>query len=697
MSTEPLELQKKEKWGSKLGVVLAVAGSAVGLGNFLRFPGVAVNNGGGAFMIPYIISFLVLGIPIAWCEWTMGRLGGRYGQNSAPGIWYAIWRRSPAKGLGALSLLIPVAIYMYYILLEAWCLDYCIFFVQGGFAQLFAGVTEGAGDHAKEVAAVVSATAAHQDEVFGVSAHGALFEGGRTVWLVLACFLINFFIIYQGVVRGIEKFCKWAVPLLVLCALIILVRVLTLPNITSGLGFMWNPRWEKLADPGVWLAAAGQIFFSLSVGFGLILCYSSYLRKDDDVVLSSLSASSTNEFCEVILAGLIVVPTAFLFLGIDEESAESFFATGFVTVPAIMHFMPLGHIIGAMWFGLLFLAAVTSSLSMLQPAIAFLEDGFGLGRRASVGILGIITALGAALTMTFSRGTVALDHTDFWCNLCMIIAATGLVIMFGWVVGAERGVKEMNRGADFHVPRFMGVMIRYVTPAFLIVILGAWAYTNLPGYLDGMNPAKQGPAAAKETAEQAVGLCKALTEKLADDSLSNEELARQVHSTVESVAPPGERTELTQWVARLRAEAAEAGFGDDQEKRDAFYGNALVRHFGLPPVLDEEDAEAAAAGFVAEAALTPRELADKIIRLAGDRGAELDVARAAEFIAAVREKAAEARGAAVVDANVARFVFLGILLFLLSLYVLSDVACRNRIGRTITQAEQGGVGWEVSS
>ena len=113
MSTEPLELPARENWGSRIGVVLAVAGSAVGLGNFLRFPGVAVNNGGGAFMIPYIISFLVLGIPIAWCEWTMGRLGGRYGQNNAPGIFYAIWRRGPAKGLGALALLIPVTIYMY--------------------------------------------------------------------------------------------------------------------------------------------------------------------------------------------------------------------------------------------------------------------------------------------------------------------------------------------------------------------------------------------------------------------------------------------------------------------------------------------------------------------------------------------------------------------------------------------------------
>ncbi len=118
MSTSPeLDLTKKENWGSKIGVIAAVAGSAVGLGNFLRFPGTAVNNGGGAFMIPYIISFLILGIPIAWCEWTMGRLGGSRGQNNGPGILYSLWQRAPAKAVGALTLIIPITVYMYYVLL----------------------------------------------------------------------------------------------------------------------------------------------------------------------------------------------------------------------------------------------------------------------------------------------------------------------------------------------------------------------------------------------------------------------------------------------------------------------------------------------------------------------------------------------------------------------------------------------------
>ncbi len=619
MSTQPVEgCQRKENWGSRIGVVLAVAGSAVGLGNFLRFPGQAVNNGGGAFMIPYILSFLLVGIPIAWCEWTIGRLGGRYGQNNAPGIMFAIWRRSPAKLLGALALLVPVVIYMYYILLEAWCLDYAIHFATGRFDHLFAETTRNASGHADQIKAVVGATRDFFHTNCGLKAHGSLLAGGRMIWVVLFSFLVNFVIIYRGVTKGIESFCKWAMPLLILCAIVILVRVLTLPHISAGLGFMWNPDWARLRDAKVWLAAAGQIFFSLSVGFGLILVYASYLRENDDVVLTSLSASSTNEFCEVILGGMIVVPAAFLFLGAAGAKGGTF-DLGFITVPAIMHFMPLGRLFGAMWFGLLFLAAVTSSLSMLQPAIAFLEDGFGLRRRASVAVLGLVTAIGAAFTMYFSKGALALDHTDFWCNLFMIVAATGMVLMFGWVIGAERGVEEMNRGADFRVPRFMPVLLRYVTPAFLVAILVAWTWQTAPSHLERMNPDKQARIAAR-----------------------------------------------------------------------AVYAGVVKKHYAGRKLAKKEMEQKTAALLGAEkdaaidAAKLPAWLADATV--AGGHGKELSVAEAAA------RRAAEARS----DANIARYVFLGIVAFLILLYVLADIACRTRIGRSIRRVEDEGIAWEAA-
>lgn len=608
-STEAASLPQKEQWGSRLGVVLAVAGSAVGLGNFLRFPGKAVNNGGGAFMIPYVISFLVVGIPIAWCEWTMGRLGGRYGQNNAPGVFYALWRRGPAKGLGALALLIPVVIYMYYILLEAWCLDYCLFFIQGGFADLFSTAKAGLAEGGDEAASIVAATGNHFSSQCGLGEHGALFKGsGRMIWVALGCYLVNFFIIYHGVTRGIERFCKWAMPLLIFCAVIILVRVLTLDNISSGLGFMWNPQWDSLSNPTVWLEAAGQIFFSLSVGFGIILCYSSYLNKNEDVVLTGLSAASTNEFCEVILGGLIVVPTAFLFLGAENAQGTTF-GLGFITIPAIMNFMPGGgHFFGALWFGLLFLAAVTSSLSMLQPAIAFLEDGFGLKRRSSVAILGLITVLGAFPIIYFSKDALALDYTDFWCNVCMILAATGTVFVFGWVVGAERGVSEMNRGADFKVPRFMPIMIRYVTPAFLVVILVAWIATNAGSYLDGMSPAKRTLAYQR-----------------------------------------------------------------------AVYVAAITGHFQGENV-------------PADDRLTDEALASRIAVLLGGDDEEIDPAVLPSWLQESQAEAEEAGAAGPADANVARFVFIGMAIFLIFLLAMGDIACRSRIGRAIAEAERQDAG-----
>ncbi len=503
MSTAPNtntqgEAVGREQWGSRIGVVLAVAGSAVGLGNFLRFPGVAVNNGGGAFMIPYIISFLVVGIPIAWCEWTIGRLGGRHGQNNAPGIFHALSDNVLGRMVGTLALLVPVGVYMYYVLLEALCLRYFLQFASGGFAQIFSSAEKAGTD-------VVEASQAFGVNAFAMGQNGAMY-GGAMLWLVLFCFVVNFFIIYRGVTKGIEKFCLMAMPLLILCAIIVLIRVLTLDNVVEGrtieggLGAMWNPDWSALKKTDTWLAAAGQIFFSLSVGFGLILCYSSYLRRDDDVVLTSLSASSTNEFCEVILGGMIIVPAAFLFLG-PGSVGESTFAIGFFTVPSIMHNMPLGSFFGAMWFGLLFLAAVTSSISMLQPAIAFLEDGFGMRRTASVGLLGLITLAGAALIMYYSENAQALDFTDFWCNFAMILAALGQVIIFSFVIGAKRGVEEANRGASFKLPAFMPFMLRFITPTFLAVILGLWVWENGWERVVGMSPDMAGERAELLTYE----------------------------------------------------------------------------------------------------------------------------------------------------------------------------------------------------
>ncbi len=486
----PIEPRRPmERWGSRLGVILAVMGSAIGLGNFLRFPGLAAKYGGGHFMIPYFVAFFLLGLPIAWAEWAIGRRGGRYGFNSTPGIFFAIWKNRLSPYLGVLGLIIPVGIYMYYVFIEAWCLYYALQYLQGGMSL------------GKDPAAYGDFFATF----IGAKGDGSLLslKESPALAFLLLCFVINFVIIYRGLSKGIEFVTKYAIPLLFVCAVLVLIRVLTLGtpdpgeptrNVLNGLGQMWNtgtaqkPLLVSLANPEMWLEAAGQIFFSLSVGFGIIITYSSYLKKNDDVLLSGTTSASGNIFAEVALGGLITIPAAFIFLGPDNLGGGTF-SLGFKTLPNVFANMPLGSFFGFLWFFLLFLAAVTSSLSMLQPAVAFLEEGLGVGRRVAVTILGFVTLMGSLFIVYFSGNTRAMDMMDFWIGSVFIyILATLTIIIFGWVIGAKKGLEEAKQGSLLDVPNWVAFIIKYVSPAYLLIVFGFWLYGSVPktikGYLD---------------------------------------------------------------------------------------------------------------------------------------------------------------------------------------------------------------------
>ena len=472
--------QASERWGSRLGVILAVAGSAVGLGNFLRFPGVAAQNGGGAFMLPYFVSLLVLGIPLCWAEWTMGRYAGTKGFNSAPGIFTVIWPNPLAKYFGGLALLIPLIIYMYYVVIEAWCLGYAIKYLTG---ELMLGADP-------------QSYTDYFNRFVGADTDGAILAPGRHSWLLVlvVTFVMNFVLIYRGISKGIETFCKFAMPSMLLLGLIVLARVLTLgtpdpsmpeQNVLGGLGFMWNPRPARLLDPQTWLAASGQIFFSLSVGFGIVINYASYLRENDDVVLSGLTSSSVNEFFEVCLGGLVTLPAAFIFLGwAASDFTNSSFALGFSALPNVFARMPAGQVFGFLWFAMLFLAAITSSVSMLQPVIAFLEEGFALKRHASVALLGLVTALGCGFVCYFSKDLVALDTLDFWIGSVLIfMLAMVQSILYGWVFGIRRGEVEAHKGAHLHIPWVVQLMLKYIVPLYLLTIFVGFCYQNVPNYV----------------------------------------------------------------------------------------------------------------------------------------------------------------------------------------------------------------------
>lgn len=469
-----------DQWGSRIGVILAVAGSAVGLGNFLRFPGQAAEHGGGAFMIPYFISLLILGIPLCWAEWTMGRYGGVNGYNSAPGIYSVIWKNRLSKYFGSVAVLIPLVIYMYYVVIEAWCLGYALKYLSGDL--MLGNQPEAYGNFFTQFV--------------GSQEHGAIFNGGDSplTYLVPLVFLLNFILIYRGVNKGIETFSKIAIPFMVICALFVLFRVLTLgtPNpelpdqsVLGGLGFMWEPKFEKLRDPQTWLAASGQIFFSLSVGFGIIVNYASYLKRKDDIALSGLTASSMNQFFEVCLGGLITLPAAFIFLGASAGGGT--FGLGFNALPNVFAMMPGGQFFGFIWFFMLFLAAITSSISMLQPVIAFLEEGLDLKRHASVTLLGFISLLGSGFVMYFSGDLVALDTFDFWVGTTLIFILGFIqIILYGWAFGIKRGEQAMHEGSHIRVPHFVQILLKYVSPVYLLVIFIAFCINNVPSYYESI-------------------------------------------------------------------------------------------------------------------------------------------------------------------------------------------------------------------
>ena len=464
-------LKTRERWGSRIGVILAVAGSAVGLGNFLRFPVQAAQNGGGAFIIPYFVSLLVLGIPLMIIEWTLGRYGGMHGYGTAPSIFAISTRNRFLKYFGVIGIFGPTVIFIWYTYVESWLLGFA-------FNSLVGRLMEAAADGSS----MKEFLHAYQGLV-----ENSWFSGiGQTYFFFLVTFFINFWIVYKGVKGGIEKFSKVIMPILFIMGVVIMVRVITLGapvaghpdwNVSNGFGFLWNPDFSSLLDAKVWMAAAGQVFFTLSVGIGMILTYASYLDPDDDVVLSGVTSVSINEIAEVIIAGSIVIPAAYIFMGplaMTDIAKGGAFDLGFVTMPQIFGRMQAGWFFAFLWFFMLFIAGATSTVSMLQPAVAFVDDEFKTGRRKAVLYIGIFTFI-ACHGVIFGLAHGVLDDLDFWSGtFSLVIFGTIEAIIFGWVFGIDRAWAEIHRGADIKLPLIFRFVIKYVTPTFLIVILVTW-------------------------------------------------------------------------------------------------------------------------------------------------------------------------------------------------------------------------------
>lgn len=454
--------QRDERWTTRSGLVLAMAGNAVGLGNFLRFPVEAIKNGGGAFIVPYLVCFLLMGIPLMLVEWASGRFAGKRGIHDTPYILQSLSPNPLWKYVGALGLFTNLIVASYYIYVESWALSYA-FYGLGGF---FKGMSQ------QEVSAFF-------DHYTGSSNSVMIFS-----WI--CCLMLNLYFLSKGLGQGIEKVASFGMPLLLVFGVVLALYGLTITagangaveNGMTGLDFLWQPDFSTIWNPAVWMAAAGQVFFTLSVGVGAIQCYASYVSEKEDIVLNALSAGWLNEFVEVVIGAAIVIPISVGYLGLDAvksivSGSGSGFGLAFRTLPFL--FQQWGALMSSlaalMWFGVLFFAGITSSLAMGLPFLGLMKDHFSWSSTKTTIVLGlVIFALGILPVFFFNEG--AMGEYDYWAgDVALVMFACFEIVLFAWIFGIDRGWAEIQEGADFRLPGIVKYIIQYVTPLFLLGIV----------------------------------------------------------------------------------------------------------------------------------------------------------------------------------------------------------------------------------
>jgi SNF family Na+-dependent transporter len=370
------------------------------------------------------------------------------------------------KYCGVCGIFSSIAIASYYCYLESWTLSYLYHSVIGTFQNMSQG----------DLATFFSDYHNNSNSHSGIPY--------ENVVAFVLCLALNVWVLSRGLKGGIEKVATWGVPLLILLGIFLAVRGLLIKpgendavaSGITGLSFLWTPQYTSLLDPKVWLAAAGQIFFTLSVGMGCIQCYASYMKKDEDIVLGALSTSFVNEFVEIVLGGTILLSISVGFFGLDTVRAmvanEGGFSIAFQTMPFLFaKWGPfMGALCGVAFFGLLFIAGITSSLAMSTPTIAFLKDEFNLSRQKAALVLGGTLLLWGLPTVFFySKGVF--DEYDFWAgNMSLFFFGMMETILFAWVFKMKNGWREMNHAADLKLPKIFYFITKYITPVLLIVI-----------------------------------------------------------------------------------------------------------------------------------------------------------------------------------------------------------------------------------
>ncbi|MBM7615076.1 sodium-dependent transporter [Alkaliphilus hydrothermalis] len=445
LNTNLNEKKEREQWGSKIGFLLAAAGSAVGLGNIWKFPYMAGKNGGGAFVLIYFAMLIIVGFTLMMAELTIGR----HTQLSPVGA----YRKLKAKWawVGSIGVLAGFIILSFYSVIGGWVIKYIVKGITGAFAGVEATAFEGI---------FVNFITSPAEPLI----YHALFM------------ILTLGIVFGGIKGGIEKYSKILMPALFIMMTLVMVRSMTLPGAMEGVKFMLKPDFSAISG-GTILAALGQVFFSLSLGMGTMITYGSYLSKDENLVESSFQIPLIDT-AVALIAGLTVLPAVFAF-GFDPSGGPGLL---FITLPAVFSQMPLGSIFAIIFFVLVLFAALTSSISLLEVVVSYVVDEMNWERKKASLIFGILIflmgipsslGLGVWSNIKLIGGKDILDSMSFLAeNVMMPLGGLLLCIFIGWVWGLDNAYKEVTNDGKvkFGLMHVWGFVIKYVAPIAIAVI-----------------------------------------------------------------------------------------------------------------------------------------------------------------------------------------------------------------------------------
>ena len=440
------EKKKREGFGSKLGIIAAAAGSAIGLGNIYRFPCELGNNGGAAFLLVYLAVVIFLGIPVMLSELVIGR----HSQSNAVGAFKKLAPKTPWPLVGYMGVLCGFLIFAFYSTVSGWTLEYILKAVTNSFSG-------------KDLTAIEQDFADFHN------------KGWRNVmWQAIFIFLTGF-VVFKGVQNGIEKYAKILMPLLLVILIILGIRSMTLPGSKEGLAFLFKPDFSKI-NGKVLVSALGQGFFSLSMGMGVLITYGSYVKKSDNLTTTALSVTMSDTLV-AILAGLVIFPAAFSF-GVQPTAGMGLV---FNTIPMIFNQMVGGYFFCIIFFVLLAIAALTSTISLLEVVVAYISEELHRKRQwATVVACAATMLIGAFASLSLMEGsplriggTTVFGAMDFVSsNIMLPLGGMMIVIFVGWYLGKAKFFNEVTNEGTLKSPmrKVFFFIIKYLAPLAIAVV-----------------------------------------------------------------------------------------------------------------------------------------------------------------------------------------------------------------------------------